>query len=94
MTLTANQYRAALDKLRLSQVGVARLLGVSEKTPATGRAGACTRLELVDPPGDPPPWWPQKLTPWVTMARRPALAAVHDHKRLGGIREIEGSPGG
>jgi DNA-binding transcriptional regulator YiaG len=27
-----NQYRAALDKLKLSQVGAARLLGVSEKT--------------------------------------------------------------
>ena len=32
--------------------------------------------------------------PWVTMARRPALAAVHDHMRLGGIREIEGVPPG
>jgi len=43
---------------------------------------------------NPPPWWPQKLTPWVTMARRPALAAVHDHKRLGGIKESRGSPRG
>jgi len=30
--MTANQYRAALDKLGLSQVGAARLLGVAEKT--------------------------------------------------------------
>jgi hypothetical protein len=40
--------------------------------------------ETGDPPRGPPPhWWPPKLTPpgpppWVTMARRPALAAVHD----------------
>jgi hypothetical protein len=28
--------------------------------------------------------------PWVTMARRPALAAVHDHKRLGGYQGNRG----
>jgi len=30
--MTANQYRAALAKLGLSQVGAARLLGVNEAT--------------------------------------------------------------
>lgn len=30
--MTSNQYRAALDKLALSQVGAARLLGVNEAT--------------------------------------------------------------
>ena len=30
--MTANQYRAALDRLKLSQVGAARLLRVNEAT--------------------------------------------------------------
>lgn len=30
--MTANQYRAALEKLDLSQVGAARLFGVNEAT--------------------------------------------------------------
>jgi len=30
--MTANQYRAALDRLGLTQVGAARLLGVNEVT--------------------------------------------------------------
>lgn len=30
--MTANQYRAALDKLGLSQVGAARLFGVEDTT--------------------------------------------------------------
>lgn len=30
--MTANQYRAALDKLGLTQVGAARLLGVADRT--------------------------------------------------------------
>lgn len=30
--MTANQYRAALDRLELTQVGAARLLGVNDVT--------------------------------------------------------------
>ena len=30
--MTANQYRAALERLELTQVGAARLLGVGERT--------------------------------------------------------------
>jgi hypothetical protein len=49
--LTANQYRAALAKLELTQVGAARLLGVGERTSrrwaeegVTGSAAILLRL--------------------------------------------------
>lgn len=49
--MTANQYRAALAKLELTQVGAARLLGVGERTSrrwaeegVTGSAAILLRL--------------------------------------------------
>jgi hypothetical protein len=72
------------------------------------RVGHVARREVRIPPGHVSNWstpqgtpligGPQKLTPldlpWVTMARRPALAAVHDHKRLGGYQGNRGGPPG
>lgn len=37
--MTANQFRSALGRLELSQLGAARLLGVGERTPRRWASG-------------------------------------------------------
>lgn len=37
--MTANQFRAALDRLELSQLGAARLFGTGERTPRRWASG-------------------------------------------------------
>ena len=37
--MTPNQFRAALDKLELSQLGAARLFGTGERTPRRWASG-------------------------------------------------------